>query len=149
MMSGYQHYRQRRIEKEMNLYPGFTILQKEQDATVQLQFISKYKHIFTFDLPMKYPFQPPVIKQNGQLLTHLEFDLTICKMYTKVFGTCPCPCCIFSFVQRGWSPAITLKRIVEEIILFEDNWFHMCHQHVESCVPYLPIDIQRQISEYL
>lgn len=141
-------YRRRRLEKELKLLKITSHKENSDGQIIQITLVSKYNHQFIFDIPLEYPFKPPLIKRNNVHFKYISFDPELSKKYTKVYGKCPCTCCLFPFYNGNWSPVMTLDRVCDYINAFEEDWFQLSKNHIQDVLPFLSSDIQSLIAEY-
>ena len=119
----------RRINNELNRLDdtycfNFKKIEDEYEITF---FINT--DIYTFKLLKTYPFAPPIIKVNGNdyyELIHNCIKLTNKYIADNGKDSClkskNCMCCGSYGCKINWSPAICLKDIIQEIIIYKNHF---------------------------
>lgn len=146
-----QEFRQRRLEKELQGFPcAFSCYQDPltQCITSVIWRTPHGRHV-EMNFPIEYPFKPPIVYYNYQLLQHMSMDPEMEKEYWTRFQECPCACC-FSFVGSRWSPCISLDRVVNELMERDEKWFLVHLLRTERLLrQVLPSDVEYRIAEFL
>ena len=123
----------RRINNELNRLDDTYCFEFEKidDDEYEITFFIN-TDIYTFKLLKTYPFAPPIIKINGRdyyELIHKCIKLTNKYIADNGKDTClknkNCLCCTSYGCKTNWSPAICLKDIIQEIIIFKKHFYDL------------------------
>ena len=124
-----------RMEKEILNVEGRWKIEKIMDeeghltgVEANVPFLGQVHLSFAPD----HPFRPPRICVKGQRLHDALGEMTSqqYRRYSELFGG-DCPCCDLSFMNKNWSPAITLLNILSRI----QEMIHRRHHVIyEDCV---------------
>jgi ubiquitin-protein ligase len=118
----------RRLKREIDaMYPLFNeiIVSEHQDnlKVTVIEFTNNKKQNYGFIINNNYPFVPPKIYfQSRPYLDFLKINYSkeSSNLFKKITGK-ECLCChSFNCIDK-WSPAITLKKIIDEICLFKQE----------------------------
>jgi len=108
----------REIEDLYKIYKDVEVNLKDGELIVSIsEVINNKKHKYSFLITMNYPFEPPkIFYQNKTYLDYLKINYTRKEfiLLKKVSGH-DCFCCHSYNCRGNWSPAVTLKKIIEEI----------------------------------
>ena len=112
----------RRIKKELqdlyNFYNDIEVDIIDDKLTVIItEVIDNKNHKYSFLITTNYPFEPPkIFYQNKTYLDYLKINYTRKEfLFLKKVSGQDCFCCHSYNCRNNWSPAITLKKIIEEI----------------------------------
>lgn len=116
----------RRIRKELqdlyNFYNDIEVDIIDDNIKVTIsEVINDKKQNYSFLITVNYPFEPPkIFYQNKTYLDFLKINYTRKDflLLKKVSGQ-DCFCCHSYNCRNNWSPAITLKKIIEEIYIIK------------------------------
>ena len=118
----------KRLKREIDtMYPFFNeivVYDKDLQESVKVtvsEFINGKKQKYEFIIDLHYPFVPPKIYFQGKPymdFLRINYDKNELNLFKKVSGY-ECLCCHSLNCRDNWSPAITLKKIIEEIYRFK------------------------------
>ena len=117
----------KRLKREIDLmYPFYNeiIVSRDVKESVKVtvtEFIDNKKQKYEFIIDLHYPFVPPKIYFQGKSymdFLKINYDKNEMNLFKKIFGQ-ECLCCHSLNCRDNWSPAITLKKIIEEIYRFK------------------------------
>jgi ubiquitin-protein ligase len=111
-----------RIKRELidlyKIYNDIEVIIKDGELIVSIsEVVDNQKQKYSFLITMNYPFEPPkIFYQNKRYLDYLKINYTRKDfiLLKKVYGH-ECFCCHSFNCRDNWSPAVTLKKIIEEI----------------------------------
>ena len=113
---------QKRIKKELQdlykFYDDIEVTVKDGKLIVNIgEVIDNKKQKYSFLITKNYPFEPPkIFYQNKTYMNFLKNNYTQKELIIlKTISGQECFCCYSYTCRDNWSPAITLRIIIEEI----------------------------------
>jgi ubiquitin-protein ligase len=108
----------RELQELYKIYKDIDVDIIDDKLTISIsEVIDNKKHNYSFLITINYPFEPPkIFYQNKTYYDYLKNNYMHKNNYLiKKFLGHDCFCCHSYNCRNNWSPAITLKKIIEEI----------------------------------
>ena len=108
----------RRLRRECEtMIPKYDEIKVEYKSNTEiLVVVTKKRNIYTFNIPLNYPFSVPDVNLNGKnIYTFFDLRSNRFKKVLKYITGMDCLCCNSFLCRDNWSPSITIDKIINQI----------------------------------